>query len=87
LEWVDFIKRMRSAGLPIEELIDYVGLVLQGDSTIEERKEILKKQRGLLEVRMQELQKTLEILNYKISTYEKAILKKEQNIIRSNNGA
>jgi DNA-binding transcriptional MerR regulator len=54
---VDFIKRMRSAGLPIEELIDYVGLVLQGDSTIEERKEILKKQRGLLEVRMQELQK------------------------------
>jgi DNA-binding transcriptional MerR regulator len=78
---------MRSAGLPIEELIDYVGLVLQGDSTIEERKEILKKQRGLLEVRMQELQKTLEILNYKISTYEKAILKKEQNIIRSNNGA
>jgi len=78
---------MRSAGLPIEELIDYVGLVLQGDSTIEERKEILKKQRGLLEVRMQELQKTLEILNYKISTNEKAILQKEQNIIRSNNGA
>jgi hypothetical protein len=36
---------------------------------------------------MQELQKTLEILNYKISTNEKAILKKEQNIIRSNNGA
>ena len=32
---VDFIKCMRSAGLPIEVLIEYVGLVQQGDATIE----------------------------------------------------
>jgi DNA-binding transcriptional MerR regulator len=80
---VEFIKCMRSAGLPIEALIEYVGLVLQGDATIEARKEILKEQRYLLEARMKEMQKTLDLLDYKISVYENAVLKKEQEIVNS----
>ena len=36
---VEFIKCMRSAGLPIDVLIEYVSLVQQGDGTIEARKE------------------------------------------------
>ena len=34
---VEFVKCMRSAGLPIEVLIDYMELVQQGDQTIEAR--------------------------------------------------
>ena len=34
LRRVDFIKCMRSAGLPIEVLIEYVALVQKGDKTI-----------------------------------------------------
>lgn len=75
---VEFIKCMRSAGLPIEVLIEYVGLVQQGDETIEARKEILKEQRELLRARIREMQKTLDILNHKIEVYENAVLKKEQ---------
>jgi len=52
---VEFIKCMRSAGLPIETLIEYVGLVRQGDGTIEARKLILKEQRELLAGRMKEM--------------------------------
>lgn len=78
---VEFIKCMRSAGLPIEVLIEYVGLVQQGDGTIEARKEILKKQRNLLAARMAEMQKTLDLLDYKVEVYEKAVLKKEQELI------
>ncbi len=70
LRRVDFIKCMRSAGLPIEVLIDYVALVQKGDKTIEARKEILKEQRQLLTVRMQEMQKTLDILDHKIEVYD-----------------
>ncbi|HEY5158836.1 MAG TPA: MerR family transcriptional regulator, partial [Anaerolineales bacterium] len=58
LRRVEFIKCMRSAGLPIEVLIDYMGLVQQGDQTIEARREILKEQRELLRARMREMQKT-----------------------------
>ena len=78
LRRVEFIKCMRSAGLPVEVLIEYVGLVQQGDKTIEARKEILKEQRELLVARMKEMQKTLNILNHKIEVYENAVLKKEQ---------
>jgi DNA-binding transcriptional MerR regulator len=82
LRRVDFIKCMRSAGLPIEVLIDYVELVQQGDKTIEARKEILKEQRTLLATRMQEMQKTLDILDHKIEVYEHAVLKKEKRIVQ-----
>jgi DNA-binding transcriptional MerR regulator len=81
LRRVDFIKCMRSAGLPVEVLIKYVALVQQGDKTIEARKEILKKQRGLLATRMEEMQKTLDILDHKIEVYENAVLKKEKDMI------
>ena len=79
---VEFIKCMRSAGLPVETLIEYVGLVQQGDGTIEARKEILKGQRELLAARMNEMQKTLDILDHKIEVYEKAVLKKEKEMIQ-----
>jgi len=79
---VGFIKCMRSAGLPIEVLSEYVRLVQQGDATIEARKEILKEQRDLLLVRMKEMQKTLDLLDYKINVYENAVLKKEKELIQ-----
>jgi DNA-binding transcriptional MerR regulator len=80
---VEFIKCMRSAGLPIEVLIEYVGLVQQGDRTIEARKDILIEQRELLAVRMKEMQKTLNILDHKIEVYENAVLTKEKEIIQT----
>ena len=80
---VEFIKCMRSAGLPIEVLIEYFKLVQQGDQTIEARKEILKEQRELLMTRMQEMQKTLDLLNHKIEVYENAVLKKEKEMIQT----
>src|SRR6266498_4999940 len=87
LRRVDFIKCMRSAGLPIEVLIEYVALVQQGDQTIEARKEILKQQRKLLAARMKEMQKTLDILDHKIEVYEKAVLKKEKEMIQTKDQA
>ena len=82
LRRVDFIKCMRKAGLPVEVLIEYVGLVQQGDKTIEARKEILIEQRKLLMDKMSEMQKTLDILDHKIEVYEKAVLKKEKQTVR-----
>jgi len=78
---VEFVKCMRSAGLPVEVLIEYIGLVQKGDQTIEARKEILMEQRELLVARMEQMQKTLDILNHKIEVYEKAVLKNEKDMI------
>lgn len=83
LRRVEFIKCMRGAGLPVEVLIEYVGLVLQGDLTIEARKDILKEQRARLDARMKDLQKTLDILDHKIEVYENAVLKREKEMIQA----
>ena len=72
---------MRSAGLPIEVLIEYFELVQQGDKTIEARKEILIEQREQLSARMIEMQETLDLLDYKISVYEKAVLRSEKELL------
>ena len=77
---IDFIKCMRTAGLPIEVLTEYFALVEQGDETIGARKEILQEQRAQLVTRMAELQKTLDLLNHKIQVYENAVLKSEQEL-------
>lgn len=80
--WVEFIKCMRGAGLPIEVLIEYVGLFQQGDATIEVRKELLIEQRKQLIARMEDMQKTLERLDYKIESYEKCVVEKERELKR-----
>jgi DNA-binding transcriptional MerR regulator len=83
LQRVDFIKCMRGAGLSLEVLIEYMDLVQQGDGTIETRKEILREQHDLVAARIQEMQKTLDLLNHKIQVYEKAILTKEKQIVQA----
>lgn len=46
--WIEFIKCMRNAGLPIEVLIKYVALFQMGDTSIEARKKLLVEQRDQL---------------------------------------
>lgn len=78
--WIEFIKCMRNAGLPIEVLIEYVNLFQKGDDTIEARKEILIEQRKQLEEKMNEMKKTIERLDNKILRYEDKILEKEKTL-------
>lgn len=71
--WVNFIKCMRSAGLQIEALIEYVKLFQMGDETIEARKQLLIEQKELLEEKQREIASTLDRLNYKIENYDRIV--------------
>ncbi len=71
-KWIELAKCMRSAGVPIEALIEYCALTQQGDSTIKARKELLLEERRKLLEKMEDMQQTLDRLNYKIGRYEKA---------------
>jgi DNA-binding transcriptional MerR regulator len=70
--WIELAKCMRSAGVTIEALIEYCALTQRGDSTITARKELLIDERVKILEKMDEMQKTLERLNYKISVYAEA---------------
>jgi DNA-binding transcriptional MerR regulator len=78
--WVEYIKCMRGIGLPVEVLIEYVGLYQQGDETIKARKELLIEQRKQLITRMEEMKK--ERMDDKIARYEQTILEKEKTLNR-----
>ena len=78
--WIEFIKCMRAAGLPVEALIEYVGLFQAGEQTVEARKEILTEQRKLLAARIDEMKQTLNRLDYKIEVYEKCVVKNEKTL-------
>ena len=82
--WVEFIKCMRNAGLPIETLIDYVTMFQQGDSTIDARKELLTEQRKVLEKKIKDMNETLGRLNHKIELYEKGLMINEKELREKN---
>lgn len=73
ISWVENAKCMRSAGLSIEFLIEYQRLYNEGDSTFKARLDLLSEQRNLLLIQKQQLEETLNKLDYKISKYETAV--------------
>ena len=79
-KWVEFAKCMRSAGLAIEVLIEYLALFEQGDETIAARKELLVEQRNRLAARIEEMQSTLKRLDGKIQTYDQSVLIREKGL-------
>lgn len=73
LGWVEMALCMRSAGLPIEAMIEYVRLFQEGDETIPARLQLLLDQREALIEQKAQIDSTLKRLNYKISRYERAV--------------
>lgn len=73
LGWVEMALCMRSAGLPIEAMIEYVRLFQEGDETIPARLQLLLDQREALIEQKAQIDSTLKRLNYKMSRYERAV--------------
>ncbi len=83
--WVEFIKCMRGAGLPIESLVEYVALFVQGDKTIPARKLLLIEQRQKLAQRISEMQGVLARLDTKIEGYDSHLLQAERALVNQDN--
>lgn len=81
VKWIEFILCMRSAGVPIEELVRYVALYREGSGTTAERKGILIRQRDRLLDRIKELKALAKKLNHKIANYETEFLEKEKQLL------
>ena len=76
-QWIELMKCMRSAGVQIEALIEYVALFRQGDGTADQRRAILVEQREQMVARMEEMQRSLDRLNRKIEAYDRGTWKGE----------
>ena len=67
--WIDFLTRLRATGMPIRDMQKYAELQRQGDGTLPERLEMLKKLREWVAGRIRELREHLKLVDYKIEIY------------------
>ena len=73
LGWVELAKCMRSAGLSVEAMVEYVRLSQEGDGTFAARLDLLTEQRELLLLQKAQIETTLKRLDYKIGKYWEAV--------------
>lgn len=69
---LSIIHCLKQSGLSIKEIKQFIDMCGKGDETINERLNLFKKKRKDVENQIRELQKTLEVLDYKCWFYEKA---------------
>lgn len=77
--WIEFIKCMRNSGMEIEKLLEYVTLFKQGKSTVQARKELLEEQRKKLLEKQNDINATIDRLNYKLKLYDEIISGKRKD--------
>ena len=73
IAWVENAICMRSAGVPVEMLIEYVKLFQEGDSTFKARRDLLAEARSDIQEQLDRISETAKLLDYKISRYDEAI--------------
>ena len=73
LEWFHLIERLKRSGMPIKEIKEYVDLYEEGDSTLEERRDLLYSRKEAVLVEMEKLKDTLDFITYKCWFYDTAV--------------
>ena len=71
-EWLKTIECLKKTGMPLKDIRTFVLMSLEGDSTIDSRLELIKKQREAVQKQIDELNQTLDTLNFKCWYYETA---------------
>ena len=72
LEWLRLIECLTASGLQIKDIKRYIDLFIQGDSTIEERRQMFYTQKESVEREIELLKGTLNLLTYKCWFYDTA---------------
>lgn len=71
-EWLKVIECLKKTGMPLKGIKTFIEMAVQGDETIDERLELIRKQRDEVGRQIAELQETMDTLNFKCWYYETA---------------
>ena len=69
LEALGLICCLKNTGMPLQEIARFVQLAHEGDGTLEERVKLLKDHREKLIARMDEMQKYLDKITWKVNFF------------------
>lgn len=71
ISWIEFAMKFKKAGVSLEAIREYIQLALQGESTKAARRDILLETKEGLEKKLHDIQETMDVINFKIDTYDK----------------
>ena len=69
MEWLGLVCCLKNTGMPLQEIARFVRLAHEGDCTLEERVELLKDHREKLISRMEEMQRYLDKITWKVNFF------------------
>lgn len=88
IAWINSLSCLKSCGMSISEMKEYLELCLQGESSIPERKKVLDAKLRELEYKMQEIQESIDYIHWKHKFYDDVLSGKTKyysNLISTKN--
>lgn len=70
VKWIKDLTCLKKCGMSIQEMKEYLDLCLQGESTITQRKEMLLIKKKALQDSIEELEKSIDYIDWKQNFYD-----------------
>ena len=70
---LNIIECLKSTGMPIKEIKNFIDWCSEGDSTLQQRYDLFIERKARVEAQMEELKKTLELIEHKCWYYQTAL--------------
>ena len=83
LEALKIIECLKSTGMPIKEIKNFIEWCTEGDSTLQLRFDMFMERKANVEAQMEALKKTMEIIDHKCSYYRTALEVGTENIFKT----
>ncbi|MDQ0230953.1 MerR family transcriptional regulator [Metabacillus malikii] len=74
IEALKIVECLKSTGMPIKEIKTFFEWCSEGDSTLKQRYEMFMERKAIVEAQMEELKKTMELIEHKCWYYNTAIV-------------
>ncbi|MFJ1569691.1 MerR family transcriptional regulator [Streptomyces erythrochromogenes] len=77
LEWLAICTKLRSSGMSLAMIRQYIELVRQGPGNEHERLELLRRHERDMEARIRELREALDVMRHKVRIYQDHVVRGE----------
>ncbi|MEE1014486.1 MAG: MerR family transcriptional regulator [Lachnospiraceae bacterium] len=71
-EWLHIVECLKKTGMQLKDIRAFIHMAMQGDETINERLQLFIKQREIVQKQIDQLQQTMDVINFKCWYYETA---------------
>lgn len=84
IEALKVIECLKSTGMPIKEIKNFIDWCSDGDATLQQRYNMFIERKASVEAQMEELKKTLKLIDHKCDYYKTALVAGTEDVHKTN---